>query len=48
MSAIYPTAMPGGWHLIGRSEIALFDASASASPTLLHPGDLVQFVAVDG
>lgn len=43
-TAIYPAASPGGWQLIGHSDVRLFDPSA-ASPTLLQPGDRVRFVA---
>ncbi|MGB7192346.1 MAG: 5-oxoprolinase subunit PxpB [Collimonas pratensis] len=43
-TGIYPAASPGGWQLIGRSELQLFDPSASP-PTLLQPGDRVRFVA---
>ncbi len=42
MSIIYPTAMPGGWHLIGKTQIQLFDPTSN-SPSLLLPGDLVRF-----
>ena len=44
MSAVYPEAMPGGWQLLGSTAARLFDAGADASPTLLHPGDVVRFV----
>ncbi len=27
-SAVYPTASPGGWHLIGRTAAVLFDTDA--------------------
>jgi KipI family sensor histidine kinase inhibitor len=40
---IYPRAMPGGWQLIGRCDIELFDPSR-ARPALLQPGDRVRFV----
>ncbi|AMP07481.1 5-oxoprolinase subunit PxpB [Collimonas pratensis] len=43
-TGIYPAASPGGWQLIGRSELQLFDPDASP-PTLLQPGDRVRFVA---
>lgn len=43
MTGIYPSSLPGGWHLIGRTEIALFDP-ARTPPALLQPGDHVQFV----
>lgn len=41
-TALYPSASPGGWHLIGRCDLTLFDPH-SASPSLLQPGDLVRF-----
>jgi 5-oxoprolinase (ATP-hydrolysing) subunit B len=41
-TGIYPAAAPGGWQLIGRAELALFDP-ARAPPTLLQPGDRVRF-----
>lgn len=44
MTGIYPAALPGGWHLIGRTDAVLFDPSAS-EPALLKPGDWVQFRA---
>jgi KipI family sensor histidine kinase inhibitor len=43
-SAIYPRASPGGWRLIGRTDLVLFDP-ARERPALLEPGDRVRFVA---
>lgn len=43
-TGIYPLVSPGGWQLIGRTTVELFD-SAAASPTLLRAGDRVRFVA---
>jgi KipI family sensor histidine kinase inhibitor len=43
LSGIYPTRLPGGWHLIGRTTARLFDPEADP-PALLAPGDLVQFL----
>jgi KipI family sensor histidine kinase inhibitor len=41
-AAVYPTASPGGWHLIGRTGFPLF--SAAAPPyAALAPGDRVRF-----
>jgi antagonist of KipI len=37
-TAIYPEETPGGWTLIGRSPVRLFDAAARP-PALLRPGD---------
>ncbi|MCP2248581.1 5-oxoprolinase subunit PxpB [Lentzea aerocolonigenes] len=42
-TAAYPRATPGGWRLIGRTEITLFDPTAE-TPVLLQPGDQVRFV----
>ena len=43
-TGIYPLVSPGGWQLIGRTPLPLFDPAAE-SPTLLRPGDRVRFVA---
>jgi KipI family sensor histidine kinase inhibitor len=43
---IYPSASPGGWQLIGRTGVALFDADRDP-PALLPPGARVRFVPVD-
>lgn len=40
--AIYPTASPGGWRVIGHTDLALWDA-ASDPPALLAPGARVRF-----
>lgn len=45
MTAIYPVESPGGWHLIGRCPVRLFDP-AWESPALLQPGDAVRFESV--
>ncbi|MDE3073422.1 MAG: 5-oxoprolinase subunit PxpB [Pseudomonadota bacterium] len=45
-TGIYPEALPGGWQLIGRTPLRLFDASASP-PSLLAAGDRVRFQAID-
>ena len=47
MSAVYPAAMPGGWHLIGRTDSVMFDPGR-VRPALLGTGDRVRFVPVDG
>jgi allophanate hydrolase subunit 1 len=44
---LYPHASPGGWNLIGRTDLVLFDPKRDP-PTLLVPGDRVCFVAVAG
>lgn len=40
--AVYPSASPGGWHLIGSCDERLFDASATV-PARLPPGTKVRF-----
>jgi KipI family sensor histidine kinase inhibitor len=45
-TGIYPRESPGGWRLIGRTPLTLFDPSR-AEPALLAPGDRVRFVAMD-
>lgn len=42
-TGIYPLVTPGGWQLIGRTPLSLFDPTSS-TPTLLRPGDKVRFV----
>ncbi len=44
-TGIYPAESPGGWRLIGRTALELFDANR-AEPSLFSPGDRVRFVAV--
>lgn len=41
-SAVYPTASPGGWQLIGSTDVRLFDVDADP-PALLSPGTRVRF-----
>ena len=41
-TGIYPVSSPGGWRMIGRTPIKLFDLGLSP-PTVLEMGDLVTF-----
>jgi KipI family sensor histidine kinase inhibitor len=45
-TGIYPRELPGGWQIIGRTPLALFD-TARASPALFAPGQRVRFRAID-
>jgi len=45
-TGIYPIASPGGWRLIGRTPLRIFDP-ASERPFLFAAGDSVQFAAID-
>jgi inhibitor of KinA len=44
-TGIYPSESPGGWQLIGRTELQLYTPNATEI-TLLKAGDLVKFVAL--
>lgn len=46
-TGIYPRNGPGGWRLIGRTRMTLFDP-AREPPGVLAPGDRVRFVVADG
>lgn len=46
-SAVYPRASPGGWQLIGTTEMSMFDVDREPA-VLLSPGLLVRFVAAPG
>jgi inhibitor of KinA len=45
-AGVYPVDSPGGWRLIGRTPVRIFDPKATR-PTRLEPGDLVKFSAID-
>jgi KipI family sensor histidine kinase inhibitor len=45
-TGIYPVDSPGGWRLIGRTPLRMFDPDA-ASPTRLQPGDRMKFFPID-
>lgn len=44
-AGVYPTASPGGWRLVGRTDATLWDADREP-PALLAPGTRVRFVEV--
>lgn len=41
-TGVYPIASPGGWRLIGRTPLALFDTDIDP-PTVINAGDYVRF-----
>lgn len=45
LCGIYPTRLPGGWHVLGRTPACLFDP-ARPDPGLLRAGDRVRFVPI--
>ena|SRR5947209_2870101 len=44
-TGVYPISSPGGWHLIGRTRLRLFDVQQNP-PALLQAGDRVRFRVV--
>lgn len=42
-SAVYPRSSPGGWHLLGSTDLVIFDASREPA-ALIAPGTRVRFV----
>jgi inhibitor of KinA len=42
-TGVYPLESPGGWQIIGRTEMKMFDPS-SEQPCPLEPGDEVRFI----
>jgi KipI family sensor histidine kinase inhibitor len=45
-AGVYPVSMPGGWHLVGHTDVELFDPERDP-PALLAPGDRVRFVPAE-
>ena len=43
-TSVYPQSTPGGWRLIGRTNLRMFDPMRT-EPSLLSPGDSVRFVS---
>lgn len=42
-TGVYPLETPGGWNLIGRTDVPLFNP-ALPEPVLLRPGDTLRFI----
>jgi KipI family sensor histidine kinase inhibitor len=45
-TGVYPTATPGGWRLIGRTPLPLFDVTRTP-PIAYQPGDVIRFRPID-
>jgi KipI family sensor histidine kinase inhibitor len=45
-TGVYPSDSPGGWQLIGRTPLRMFDASIDP-PSRLQPGDRIRFLRID-
>lgn len=46
-TGIYPSETPGGWRLIGRTPVPLFDVEQTP-PAILEAGDILRFVPISG
>ena len=44
---IYSFESPGGWNIIGRTPLKIFDKQNQTKPTLINPGDEVEFYEID-
>ncbi|OIK12670.1 5-oxoprolinase subunit PxpB [Bacillus sp. MUM 13] len=45
-TGVYPISTPGGWQIIGRTPLPLFNP-AKSHPSYLHAGDIVTFTPID-
>jgi inhibitor of KinA len=45
-TGIYSCSTPGGWHIVGRTPVRLFDPQRNP-PCLLQTGDTIRFVSID-
>ncbi len=45
MTGVYPLESPGGWHLLGRTPVRMFDMRRP-QPVLLSPGDEVRYTPI--
>lgn len=45
-SAVYPRSTPGGWHLIGTTDLRMWDVHRDP-PSLIHAGSFVRFAEAD-
>ncbi|MGK4422389.1 carboxyltransferase domain-containing protein, partial [Klebsiella pneumoniae] len=41
-TGIYPFNSPGGWNIVGRTPLHMFDMNRE-QPVLLSPGDIIEF-----
>ena len=45
-TGVYSLDSPGGWQIIGRTPLQLFNIN-NKKPFLLQPGNLIQFIPID-
>lgn len=46
-TGIYPVTSPGGWQIIGRTPLVLFNPADNSRPFLFRAGDVLNFYPVD-
>lgn len=46
MCSVYPWESPGGWNLLGRTPVQLFDLQYAEQPAMLAAGDVVRWYAI--
>ena len=44
---IYSFESPGGWNIIGRTPLKIFDRGNEVKPSIINPGDSVKFYEID-
>ena len=47
MCSVYPWESPGGWNLLGRTPVVLFDPAQAEQPAMLAAGDEVRWTEVN-
>jgi len=45
-TGIYPLHSPGGWSIIGKTPVRLFESKEDAVTTYFQPGDIVRFYSI--
>lgn len=45
-TAVYPSASPGGWHILGVTPVSMFKESNSGATPLINVGQTVQFAPI--
>ena len=45
-SAVYPSASPGGWHILGQTPLAMFSATKEHFQPLINVGQAIKFVPI--
>ena len=46
-TGVYPLESPGGWQLIGKTPVQIFDKNRRDNPFFVQQGDRVQFYEID-